>query len=366
MSEPIYLDHNATTPLRPEAKVAMARAMEGVGNASSVHGFGRAQRRLVEDAREAVAALCSAQPANVVFTSGGSEANNTILRGTDARTVLVSAIEHASVLDARHDRNIIPVNTDGVIDLAALADLLAEAEGPVLVSVMAVNNETGVIQPIEQVAEVVHGAGGKLHVDAVQAAGKIALQPIVQAADWIAVSAHKMGGPVGAGALIVREARPFEPLIKGGGQERRRRAGTENVVAIAGFGAAATAAADLSQAVALSALRDQVESEIAGDAKFYGAGAPRVGNTLCVGMPGVTAETQVMSLDLAGIAVSAGSACSSGKVEPSHVLLAMGASAEESMETVRVSFGWSSQPSDAVRFVDAWRQIRKRATEAAA
>lgn len=366
MSEPIYLDHNATTPLRPEAMAAMARAMEGVGNASSVHSFGRAQRRIVEDAREAVAALCGAQPANVVFTSGGSEANNTILRGTDAQSVFVSAIEHASVLDARSDRRIVPVGTDGVMDLAALADLLATAEGPVLVSVMAVNNETGVIQPIEQVAEIVHGVGGKLHVDAVQAAGKVALQPIVEAADWIAVSAHKMGGPVGAGALIVREARPFEPLIKGGGQERRRRAGTENVVAIAGFGAAAAAAADLSQAVALAELRDQVESEIVEEAKVYGADAPRVANTLCVGMPGVPAETQIMSFDLAGIAVSAGSACSSGKVEPSHVLVAMGATAEEATETVRVSFGWSSQPSDAARFIDAWRQIRKRATEAAA
>ncbi len=366
MSEPIYLDHNATTPLRPEAKAAMARAMDGVGNASSVHGFGRQQRRIVEDAREAVAALCGAQPANVVFTSGGSEANNTILRGTDAQTVLVSAVEHASVLDARGDSRIVPVGTNGVIDLAALTDLMAEAESPVLVSVMAVNNETGVIHPIGQIAEIVHGAGGKLHVDAVQAAGKIPMAPITEAADWLAVSAHKMGGPVGAGALIVREARPFEPLIKGGGQERRRRAGTENVVAISGFGAAANAALDVSQAVALGALRDQVESEIGEEAKVYGADAPRVANTLCVGMPGVPAETQVMSFDLAGIAVSAGSACSSGKVEPSHVLLAMGASAEEAMETVRVSFGWPSQSSDAARFIDAWRQIRKRATEAAA
>lgn len=366
MSDPIYLDHNATTPLRPEAKAAMARAMEGIGNPSSGHGFGRAQRRVLEDAREAVAALCGAQPANVVFTSGGSEANNTVLRGTDPRAVFVSAVEHASVLDAREDRLIAPVNIDGTVDVAGLAELLAGVSAPALVSVMAVNNETGVIQPIEAVAEAVRAAGARLHVDAVQAAGKIPLAPIVEAADWISLSAHKFGGPIGAGALIVREARPFEPLIKGGGQERRRRAGTENVVAIAGFGAAANVAGDLSQTVAITALRDQIETSIAGDAKVYGADAPRVGNTLCVGMPGVAAETQVMSFDLAGIAVSAGSACSSGKVEPSHVLLAMGASRQQATEAVRVSFGWSSQASDAARFVDVWKSIRKRSSEAAA
>lgn len=366
MSDPIYLDHNATTPLRPAARDAMARAMEGTGNASSVHGFGRAQRRIVEDAREAVAALCGVGTANVVFTSGGSEANNTILRGTNAARVLVSAVEHPSVLDACDERAILPVDTDGVIDVAALADLLAQGDGPALVSVMAANNETGVLQPLDKVAEVVRAAGAKLHVDAVQAAGKIPFAPIVEAADWISISAHKMGGPVGAGALIVREAQPFRPLIRGGGQERRRRAGTENVIAIAGFGAAAAAAADLSQMTALADYRDAVEKALKGSGRVYGAGASRLANTLCIGMPGVSAETQVMSFDLAGIAVSAGSACSSGKVEPSHVLVAMGATRDAATEAVRISFGWSSAMDDASRMIDTWRAVRARNAEAAA
>ena len=366
MTGPIYLDHNATTPLRPEAKAAMARTMEGIGNASSVHGFGRAQRKVVEDAREAVAALCGTAAANVVFTSGGSEANNTILCGVDAARVLVGATEHASVLDARPDAGRLPVDSDGIIDVAALTDMLAESEGPVLVSVMAANNETGVIQPTAAIAETVHAHGGKLHVDAVQAAGKIDLAPIVQAADWVSLSAHKFGGPIGAGALIVREARPFRPLIRGGGQERRRRAGTENVIAIAGFGAAAEAADDLAAFNRLAALRDTVIRDLGGAAVFYGLGAARLANTVCLGMPGVAAETQVMAFDLNGIAVSAGSACSSGKVEPSHVLMAMGANETQAAEAVRVSFGWSSGAEDSARFVAAWRTVYDRKREAAA
>jgi cysteine desulfurase len=367
MADAVYLDHNATTPLGAAARAAMARAMEGTGNASSVHGFGRAQRKIVEDAREAVGALCGAKPANVIFTSGGSEANNTVLRGIKAEHVLVSAIEHPSVLDAHPDAVRVPVGAYGAVDVDALEMLLQEIDSTVLVSVMAANNETGVIQPLDRVAEIVRAHNAKLHVDAVQAAGKIDIRPVMALADVISISAHKMNGPIGAGAIVVKDGVPFEPLIRGGGQERRRRAGTENVIAIAGFGAAAADAQSGLDAYAnIARLRDHVEAALADTAKVYGAGASRLVNTLCVGMPGVAAETQVMSFDLAGLAVSAGSACSSGKVEPSHVLLAMGATADEAAEAVRISFGLGNTEADAARVIDAWQMLYKRHAEAAA
>tara|TARA_R110002094_G_scaffold90217_7_gene92840 strand:+ start:54 stop:1157 length:1104 start_codon:yes stop_codon:yes gene_type:complete len=367
MTDAVYLDHNATTPLGAAARAAMARAMEGTGNASSVHGFGRAQRKIVEDDREAVGALCGAKPANVIFTSGGSEANNTVLRGIKAERIFVSAIEHPSVLEAHPDAVRVSVGADGVIDVDALSALLQESGGAALVSVMAANNETGIIQPLDQVAEIVRAHGTKLHVDAVQAAGKIDIRPVMALADVISISAHKMNGPIGAGAIVVKDGVPFQPLIRGGGQERRRRAGTENVVALAGFGAAAAdALSGLDTYTQIAQLRDQVEAALADNAKVYGAGAQRLANTLCVGMPGVAAETQVMSFDLAGLAVSAGSACSSGKVEPSHVLLAMGANASEAAEAVRISFGLGNTEADAARVIDVWQTLHQRHAEAAA
>lgn len=368
MRNGIYLDNNATTPLRSEAKDAMLRAMEVPGNPSSVHGFGQAQRRIVEDAREQVAALANSKPANVIFTSGGSEANNTILHGVAADRIVTTSVEHASILDTVPDASIVAVDADGVIDLDALKQALADLEGRVLVSVMAANNETGVIQPIDAVADIVREFDAKLHVDAIQAAGKIDLASIVAAADAISLSAHKLGGPQGVGAIIIRDGVPFVPLVKGGGQERRRRAGTENVIGIAGFGAAAKAAlAEFDDFKAIADMRDGIEIALAGDAIFYGQGVLRLANTSCIGMDGVSAETQVMAFDLAGIAVSAGSACSSGKVEPSHVLRAMGLSDEKAGQTIRMSLGWASDSTDVGAFIDVWRALRARtATEVAA
>lgn len=367
MINAVYLDHNATTPLRPEAKEAMARAMEITGNASSVHAFGRDQRKVIEDARERVAALAGTGPANVIFTSGGSEANNTVLCGIAAEARVTSPVEHASVLDADPSAERLVVDADGVVDVDALDAMLARLQGRALVSVMAANNETGVVQPIARIAETVRRHDGRLHVDAIQAAGKLPLGDYTKLADAITLSGHKIGGPQGVGAIVIRDGVAFEPLVRGGGQERRRRAGTENAIGIAGFGAACSCAGrHLDGMAKLAAYRDLIEATLGDDARVYGANADRLANTTCLGMAGVAAETQVMAFDLAGIAVSAGSACSSGKVEPSHVLLAMGVPATAAAEAVRVSFGWSSTASDAERFIETWRALRRRTrTEAA-
>jgi cysteine desulfurase len=361
MTAACYLDHNATTPLGDAARAAMTRAMAVTGNASSVHGFGRQQRRIIEDARASVAELAGVAPANVIFTSGGSEANNAIIRGIAADQRVTSAIEHASVLDADPQAARLPVSPAGVVDIAALEKTLAAATGSVLVSVMAANNETGVVQPIADIAKVVHAAGGRLHVDAIQWAAKRPLFEISAFADVLTISAHKFGGPQGSGAIIVKDGVAFEPLVRGGGQERRRRSGTENPIGIAGFGAAAKAALEgAARYTALAGMRDAIETALEGQAKIYGAGAERLTNTTCIGMPGVSAETQVMAFDLAGIAVSAGSACSSGKVEPSHVLLAMGASRQEAAEAVRVSLGPETTEDEVEKFIAAWRDLRAR------
>lgn len=360
-----YLDHNATTPLGMPARDAMARAIEVTGNPSSVHGAGRDARKIVEDARASVAELAGIAPANVIFTSGGSEANNTILRGVAADTVITSAVEHASVLDAVPDALRIPVDADGVVRLDALALALEGAEGRTLVSVMAANNETGVVQPIAEVSALCNDAGALLHVDAIQWAGKRPLFEITAYADAVSLSAHKLQGPAGAGVILIKDGVAFEPLVRGGGQERRRRAGTENVIGIAGFGAAAAAAqTGLPEYARITALRDRIEGELSDNARFYGQGADRLANTTCIAMPGVSAETQVMAFDLAGIAVSAGSACSSGKVEPSHVLLAMGLSKDEAAQAIRVSLGPDSTEADVDKFIAAWHDLYRRTSRA--
>lgn len=355
-----YLDHNATTPVRPEAAAAVTGALARCGNASSVHRFGRLARRAVDDARQAVAALVGVTPANVVFTSGGTEANNLALRSVPG-AVLVSAVEHASVLDARPDAMRVPVDGNGLVSLDALAAALDG--GAALVSVMLANNETGVIQPVADVAALVHEHGALLHCDAVQAAGKIPVSMSGLGIDMLTLSAHKLGGPQGVGALLVRDGLETEPLLRGGGQERSRRAGTENVPAIAGFGAAAQAAGEaLSDAAGLARLRDDLETrvlECVPDATIHGTNAPRVANTSCIGLPNLTGEFQVMSLDLAGIAVSAGSACSSGKVTPSHVLEAMGLDADGARNAIRVSLGWTTTRDDIDRFIDAWSRMAR-------
>jgi cysteine desulfurase len=361
-----YLDHNATTPLCEAARVAMASALAEAGNPSSVHAPGREARRRLEDARAQVAALVGALPAEVVFTSGGTEANNLALRGAGRRRLVVSATEHACVLEtasALGNAEIVPVDDDGVIDLGALADILGEDGSDALVSVMAANNETGVVQPVAEAAAIAHAKGALFHCDAAQAAGKLAVDRRELGCDLLTLSAHKLGGPAGVGALVVRDGLPLAPAVTGGGQERRRRAGTENLIGIAGFGAAAEWAQDAAAAFGrLAPLVETIEDALLAEgAVVHGRGAPRLPNTICLGMPGVVAETQVMAFDLDGIAVSAGAACSSGKVEPSHVLRAMGRSEAEAHEAIRVSLGWPTTEDEVERFIAAWKRVRERA-----
>jgi cysteine desulfurase len=352
----VYLDHNATSLLRPVAFDAMVKALKLGGNPSSVHRTGRAARALIEAGRRQVAALVGALPAEIVFTSGGTEANNLALNGTGRRHVLASAVEHDSVLKARACRTV-PVDGNGVVDLAALERMLAASPEPALVSVMFANNETGVLQPIAEVARLARQAGALVHCDAIQGAGKQPIDLHGLGVDYLSLSAHKFGGPTGVGALVVRAGAPFETDRKGGGQESNRRAGTENVAGIAGFGAAAEA---VRGGLDVVKLRDRLEAEllkIAPGAKVYGDAAPRLGNTTCISMPGVKAETQVMALDLAGVCVSAGAACSSGKVSRSAVLTAMGIEPSQAETALRISCGWSTVSEDIDCLIAAWRDL---------
>ena len=372
MLDRVYLDWNATTPLRPEARQAMAAAWDLSGNPSSVHAEGRLARRLVEDARAAVAGALSALPRDVVFTSGGTEANALALtpglrRGSapPAQRLVVSAIEHASVLAGgrfpREAISMVGVTRSGLLDLDRLRTALADGP-PALVSIMLANNETGAIQPVREAAEIVHAAGGLLHVDAIQAFAKIPFDIKAIEADLVTLSAHKIGGPKGVGALVLAEGLLGpDPLLRGGGQERGHRAGTENVAGIAGFGAAVRAAmAGLEgDAIRLESLRDQLEGglrQIPGVIVFSDD-APRLPNTTLFTAPGLKAETAVIGFDLAGIAVSSGSACSSGKVQPSHVLEAMGTGPELAKGAVRLSLGWSTSTADIDRCLQAWRKL---------
>ena len=359
-----YCDYNASAPVRPEAAAAVAAALAAGGNPSSVHARGRTARAAVEAARAEVAALAGAAPEEVVFTSGGTEANALALGGVRAAAVITSAIEHDSVLAAAPDALRVPVDGDGVVDLGALDALLARAPAPALVSVMMANNETGVVQPVAEVVSIARRHGALVHCDAVQAAGRLAIDVAGLGLDLASLSAHKIGGPAGVGALVVRDGVALAPLFAGGGQERRRRAGTENLAGIAGFGVAARLALeDLATTARRAGLRDRFEAEVAAlapEAPVYGRGAPRLANTSCIGMPGVAAETQVMALDLDGVAVSAGAACSSGKVTRSHVLGAMGVAPAPAGEAIRVSLGWHSGEDDVRRLTEAWRRLYLR------
>jgi|tagenome__1003787_1003787.scaffolds.fasta_scaffold20802008_2 cysteine desulfurase len=371
MSDRIYCDWNATAPLRNEARAAMLSALDVLGNPSSVHAEGRAARRLVECAREQVAALVNTQPRNVLFTSGGTEANALALtpmpQTQGATRLLVSAIEHVSVLAggrfAGSQVEKFSVLPNGQVDLGALERRLHGRES-LLVSIMLANNETGVIQPLSQIAELVHRAGAVLHVDAIQAPGRVCCDINDQGADLLTISGHKFGGPKGTGALIRRDsAMPFpNPLIRGGGQERGARAGTENVPAIAGFGAAAAVIANTwrSDAEQLQRLRDRLELELKRqlpEIVIFGEGAARLPNTTLFALAGTRAETAVMALDLEGVAVSSGAACSSGKVQASHVLAAMGVPPSLARGAVRVSLGPSTTESDVDRLIAAWIRV---------
>jgi cysteine desulfurase len=351
-----YLDHNATSPQKPAATAAMLDALDRAGNASSVHAEGRIARALVDDAREAIARAVGVMPQMVIFTSGGTEANNLALKG--AARVLVSAVEHPSVLEAAWASGkaveIIPVDRNGIVDLESLERMMMAVGPKALVSVMLANNETGVIQPVRKVAEIARRRGALVHTDCVQAFGKIPVNFGVLGVDLMSLSAHKLGGPVGVGALIAREGLTLEPLIRGGGQELRRRAGTENVPAIAGFAAAVP-----ENPLDISALRDRLESELEG-AVIVGSTVDRLPNTTCMAWPGVDAETLLMAFDLDGFAISSGSACSSGKVAKSHVLSAMGLSADIVAGAIRVSLGWNTTQEAVDRFVAAAKTIIAR------
>ncbi len=340
MAASAYLDHNATSPLRPAAFESMVEVLRVGGNPSSVHAAGRKARAVVEAARRQVAALVGALPTEIVFTSGGTEANSLALSGAGRRRVLVSAVEHDSVLRAVPGAEIVGVDGNGVVDLAALEQALASSgDEPVLVSVMLANNETGVLQPIAEVVRLARAAGALVHCDAVQAAGKVPVDVHGLGVDYLSLSAHKIGGPTGVGALMVRNGAPFATDRRGGGQESNRRAGTENVAGIAGFGAAAQEAGKQAAEGARSRRLARPDRtflvQIAPQARIFGAGAKRIANTSCISMPGVPAETQVMALDLAGVCISAGAACSSGKVQRSAVLAAMGVPAAEAATAIR-------------------------------
>jgi cysteine desulfurase len=360
-----YLDWNATTPLRPEASAAISATLNRCGNPSSVHRWGRAARQTVERSRKAVVALLGDIRADgVVFVSGGTEANHLALFGAGREHVLVSDVEHDSVRHAFPGSEAIPVDRDGVVAVDVLDRRLAADRRPALVSVMFANNETGVIQPVADIAAVAHKHGALFHCDAVQGAGKLPLDIEEIRADLVSLSAHKLGGPTGIGALVVTGGRDLTPLFRGGGQERGRRAGTENLPGIAGFAAAATAALeDITAYDRIRALRDRLDhqiAEIAPDAVVLGAAAPRLPNTTAIAMPGVAAETQVIALDLEGIMVSAGAACSSGKVGPSHVLAAMQVGPDLAGSTIRVSLGWDSSEADIAHFLRAWTALYRR------
>ncbi|MEL0150126.1 MAG: cysteine desulfurase family protein [Rhodobiaceae bacterium] len=370
-----YLDYNATAPLRAEAREALVAALD-IGNPSSVHEEGRKARALVETARADVAALVSAPAETVIFTSGGTEACNLALGLRQApageiKRLLVSAIEHSAVLAAAEESvlpvELLPVTADGVVDMAAL-DAALQDETPALVCVMLANNETGTIQPIAEIAAKTRAHGSLLFCDAVQAAGKMPIDIFALGVDALSLSGHKLGAPMGIGALVTRPAVVVPPQLLGGGQELGRRAGSENISGIAAFAAAAKAAMrDLDDFANLADLRDDMEAALLAvqpQTEIFGKHADRLANTSCFALGGLNSETLVMALDLAGVAVSAGSACSSGKVSRSHVLAAMQAETHISKGVLRVSLGWQSNREDTEKLVDEWSKLAGRALAA--
>jgi cysteine desulfurase len=362
MQRAIYMDWNATAPVHPAARAAMLAALEDCGNPSSVHAFGRRARKRVEDARSALASLVGAKVENIVFTASGTEANALMLANRRERRRIVSAIEHDSILKPALAAGAVTINVDrdGVVDLDHLRALLVSDPRPALVSLMLANNETGVIQPVARAAEIAHAHDALLHVDAAQAIGRIPVTLAALGADFLTVSGHKFGGPQGVGALVAAHTPQIVPLLQGGGQERNRRAGTENVPAIAGFGAA-VAALEPAEAAKIASLRDALERRlptVEPSTRILGAAAPRLPNTLCFAAGDKSAETLVVAFDLAGIAISAGSACSSGKVKPSHVVRAMGFDGDVASRAIRVSLGRDNTADDIEAFFSAWQRIR--------
>lgn len=368
----IYLDYNATTPIFESVKARMIDVLSVTGNPSSVHAGGRQARKVLDEARAQVAALAECRARDVIFTSGGTEANNLVINGAGAERLLISAVEHESVADAAKASGLsverIPVLPGGMLDLAALEAMLGEDASNTLVSVMLVNNETGVIQPFQDVISLAKKAGAKVHGDAIQAAGKIVIAPLIKGADYICISAHKIGGPKGVGALIAGPTAPLKARQIGGGQELGRRSGTENIIGIAGLGVACTEA--LSGTVnpsSIKELRDYLEQQVADRFPLCiiaGADGERTDNISTIILPHIKGETQVMHFDLAGICVSSGSACSSGKVRGSGVLAAMGYDSELSACGLRVSLGWETCAEDIDAFLTAYAKIYERSRKA--
>ncbi len=377
----IYLDYSATTPLRPQARRAMALFLdESFGNPSSVHALGRDARLALEDARRRVKATLGMAEERLVFTGSGSEADNLAILGFARRNpggcIIRSSIEHKAVIAATqalqsegYDVRVAPVDAKGVVDMSALEELASSATGPTLVSVMWANNETGVIQPVAEIAELCRAHGAVFFSDAVQAFGKVPVAPLDVGVDLVALAAHKIGGPKGVGALVARRDRVLEPLIYGGGQEGGLRAGTENVAGIAGFAAAAEAAAEQleGESLRLSSLRDRLAEGLLStlpEIVVNGSDAPqRLPNLLSVSLPDVDIEGLLTSLDLEGICVSSGSACTTGSVEASHVMRAMGREGEYAANTIRISLGWGTQADDIEYVVRLFPKLVRRVRE---
>lgn len=362
-----YLDYNATAPLLPEAREAAIQAFDLAGNASSVHAEGREARALVESARDSVAALLGAKSSEVVFTCGATEANNWVL-SAGWETVFVAGIEHESVLapasTGRSELIDVPVGSDGVAAVGLLADASTppgETGSKVLVSLQMANNETGVLQPVAEMVRLAGAHGWSSHTDATQAVGRVPVDFAALGLDYLSMSGHKIGAPKGVGVLVIRDGAELASFMKGGGQERRRRAGTENIAAIAGLGAAASVARQsLARVEEIRRLRDRLEAgvrSVTPDALIIGGEAPRICNTSCLALPGKSAPSLLIKLDLAGIAVGAGSACSSGKIGGSHVMQAMGIEPAIAEAAIRVSLGWDSTMDDVDAFLSAWTQI---------
>lgn len=370
----IYLDHNSTSIVDDNVAEAMIKQIQEMKsfNSSSIHADGRNARNFLEKARKNIAESLKIDlfkdDVQIIFTSSGTEANNLIIHNFKNSKLFVSAIEHVSILDAAHpDKNIIPVDNKGLIDLNILNNILEQHKGLKLVSIMLANNETGVIQDIKKISEIVHKNGGLLHCDASQGFCKIDIAFNDLGCDFMTISSHKSGGPLGAAALIAKKIVNLEPMIKGGKQEQGIRAGTENLLAITGFGvAAANCAKKISHFKQIEGMRDNMEKEIleyAPNAEIMAKDALRLPNTSCIRMPNVKAEEQLIKFDLAGISVSSGAACSSGRIASSHVLKAMGLSDNSANECVRVSLGLKNNSKELEAFVKLWKEIYKKGNE---
>lgn len=360
----IYFDHNATAPVEGTVINAVAEVMANPYNASSIHGTGRQARSLIENARKEVAAFAGADLDNyrLVFTSSGTESNNLALKGVNTDNIIISAIEHASIIKTVKNANMVPVDSDGVVNIEGLERLLRALGGKNLVSIMLANNETGVIQPIKEIAAIVHKYGSILHTDAAQCFGKIEVDMKNLDVDLLTISAHKFGGPQGAAALITKKSVNLSPLITGGGQEHGYRAGSENIAAIHGFGTAAKIAREkLSSMPEISNLRDKLELELekfAPNAVIFGKNSARLPNTSYIAMPGIGNQTQLIHFDLNGVDLSAGSACSSGRIEPSHVLKAMGVASDIAGCAIRISLGTANTEDEINLFIDLWKGLQ--------